>query len=292
MKIPEDKEVVSLPRAPLWKDRGHAELRVPRKGAFPELKAYVWLHMIHIEGGIDATEADKATAEEYLKTVAEKVFECDAVRQSTAYKEITPPRGTPARVDFESSPKYYLMFRFMAFDLEEIKAMLKDHWDEVAKTTPAPGILTTEFANFWVENHHQERHEPFSAHLQGVTDPNNPNAVKMVDAGLSRPAWDPDDPKMQSNYIDWYQEVRQHDVLRCYFPYDTSHQWLLEEGEDCPVYVFSMYEYFVDPQMSQMRSMALAGAYNAISKHRGEGGLYGPLFEGSWGVLAEHFKRY
>ena len=146
--------------------------------------------------------------------------------EAGAYKDM---KGGP-RVDDATSPDYYLMFRFLAFDLGRVKAMVKSQWETVSAANPEPSVLSTMKTTFWVENHRHERHEPLAPHLQTVMDP--VNGKKYADIGISRPSWDPDDPQMQSNYIDWYQEVRQHDVMRNYFPYENGHQWLLEQGED------------------------------------------------------------
>lgn len=78
--------------------------------------------------------------------------------------------------------------------------------------------------------------------------------------------------------------------MRNYFPYENGHQWLLEQGEDLEAFVFSMYEFCTNDLA--MHGMALASAYTVLSKHRGENGLYGPLYEGRWEVLSEHFKPY
>jgi hypothetical protein len=138
------EELLPLPQAPLWKDRGRAELRVPRKGAVPDLKPYVWLHMLKIEGGMQATEA--------------------------------PPR-----------------------------------------TSRAAGATSAD-----------------------------------------------SDGSSQRQEICRYRHLE--------------------------AFVFSMYEFCTNDLA--MHGMALAAAYTVLDKHRGENGLYGPLYEGRWEVLSEHFKPY
>lgn len=233
-------EVVPPGDAPLWKDRGHAELRVPRCGEMPDLKHYVWLHMFRMEGGFqEATVEVKAATTAYVNAIAKKMFDCPAISQSTAYRQVS---GYTPRAD-SNMPQYYALFRFDAFDYEQVKTMIMAEWEKVSAEVPLPSGVTADKQLFWVENHRQERHEPFEWQFHMTSTPNQKKYVAM---GISRPSWDPDDPKMQVNYIDWYQEVRQHDVLRGYSGYHSSHQWLLMPGEDYAAYVFSMYEYATD----------------------------------------------
>jgi DNA-binding transcriptional ArsR family regulator len=65
-----------------------------------------------------------------------------------------------------------------------------------------------------------------------------PGPVKYADYGFSHSCED----ACQWDYIRWYQEVRQHDVIGPYGPYDNYPMWLLVPGQEYDEYVLTMYE--------------------------------------------------
>ena len=62
--------------------------------------------------------------------------------------------------------------------------------------------------------------------------------VKYADYGFSHSCTD----QYQWEYIRWYQEVRQHDVIGPQGPYDNYRMWLIVPGQNYE-YVLTMYEW-------------------------------------------------
>ena len=85
---------------------------------------------------------------------------------------------------------------------------------------------------------------------------------------------------MQTAYIDWYQEVRQHDSLRANFPDELGRMWLQISAEKpFDYWCLTTYEYCAK-DLDVVKKVTGA-AYYAMNRFRGdEGDLLSPLLRG------------
>ena len=97
---------------------------------------------------------------------------------------------------------------------------------------------------------------------------------------------------MQVAYIDWYQEVRQHDSMRANFPDEVGRMWLqISAKNPFDFWCLSTYEYCAKDLDTIKKTMG--AAYYAMNAYRGDtGDLYHPYYEGTGLVVAEYMKPY
>ncbi|MFT3929379.1 MAG: hypothetical protein QM709_03675 [Spongiibacteraceae bacterium] len=244
----------------------------------------------------------------HLTKLTEALFDSPIVSQTSLYDDnlgdvehakllrarIQESQDYLGRGSQKSKFDWMIYVNFTAVDYQATQAMLVDHIEKTLSALPIPDYIEKINSIFHIENHVIIRHENYDplSTAQGIGSQENNAAQKFTNYGFSKPARDAFSPKMQTEYIDWYQEVRQHDSLRANFPYETGRMWLQISAEKpFDYWCLTSYEYCAKDLDTIKKTTG--AAYYAMNRYRGEkADLYQPLYEGSCIVLAEHMKPY
>jgi len=182
----------------------------------------------------------------------------------------------------------------VADELAAVQAELRAHIDAILEKTPVPDYIEIVNSIYHIENHLMVRHEDYDvlSTAAGIGVEGQPGTNKFASFGFSKPSRDSLDPKTQVAYIDWYQEVRQHDSMRGNFPDEVGRMWLQISAEQpFPFWCLTTYE-FCARDMSIVKN-AIGAAYYAMNAYRGDAAdLYHPYYEGTGMVIAEYMKPY
>lgn len=244
----------------------------------------------------------------YLASITEALFRSPIISQATLYDEHYGD-GAHAREVYARLEQYravmprsrergkldaMIYLRFTAVDYDAVVQEVQAHITEVFQQHPLPDCLERENAIFYIENHVVVRHEDYEplSVAAGIGVEGEPGTNKFANYGFSRPSRDPFDPKIQVAYIDWYQEVRQHDSLRANFPDEIGRMWLQISAEKTfDFWCLTTYEYCA--RDIDVIKKTTGAAYYAMNTYRGDtADLYHPYYEGSAMVIAEYMKPY
>jgi hypothetical protein len=222
------------------------EYTPPEKIGVQTWQSYILVH------GVKINSDPRDKLEKWLKNVELKhLLQDPAITQATLYR-VDPPD--------DSQPDYYVIVRFdVLYDpnssqnYDQISNRIVTRLNNVLKNGQVS--LTTTHKLFYKEYHRGNRMQPRysgdftwedqGGHTHTVTwgdsfgeDVVQPGPVKYADYGFSHSCND----EYQWDYIRWYQEVRQHDVIGPYGPYDNYRMWLIVPGQNYE-YVLTMYEW-------------------------------------------------
>jgi hypothetical protein len=245
---------------------------------------------------------------QYLAELAEQLFDSPIVSQVTFYDDnlgsgesarerhamLKAYMGRLARGRERGKLDWMIYLRFTAVDYEAVQAELRAHIDAILQKTPVPDYIEIVNSIYHIENHLMVRHEDYDvlSTAAGIGVEGQPGTNKFASFGFSKPSRDSLDPKTQVAYIDWYQEVRQHDSMRANFPDEVGRMWLQISAEKpFDFWCLTTYEYCVtDLNVIQT---SIGAAYYAMNAYRGDtADLYHPYYEGTAMVVAEYMKPY
>jgi hypothetical protein len=228
-------------------------------------QSYILIH------GVKSKAGDRTHLEHWLKNIElNRMFWDPAIDPATLYRP-DPPTG---------QPDYYLMVRFDvlndpgdAKNYKRVSKRIEARLDKILER--APRSLETTHKLFYREHHRGRRMEPrYSGNFSwqdkegkshtvswgdsfGANGRVKPGPVKYADYGFSHSC----DDARQWEYIRWYQEVRQHDVIGPQGAYDNYRMWLLVPGQHYE-YVLTMYEFSpVDIDQAQAAWSGSADAF-------------------------------
>ena len=247
-------------------------------------------------------------AVQYLAELTEEFFNSAVVSQATYYDD-NLGSGDGAREMHEKLKAYMgrlergrergkldamIYLRFTAVDYEAVQAELQAHIDATLENKPLPDFIEKVNSIYYIENHVMVRHEDYDvlSTAAGIGVEGEPGTNKFATYGFSKPSRDSEDPKMQVAYMDWYQEVRQHDSMRANFPDEVGMMWLQISAEQpFEFWCLTTYEYCA--MDLDIIKKTIGAAYYAMNAYRGDtGGLYHPYYEGTGLVVAEYMKPY
>ncbi len=232
------------------------------------------------------------------------LFDCPVVSQATLYDDnfgsAESAREMHARLQAYQARlerarergklDWMIYLRFTAVDYDAVRSELQAHIDATLTRMPLPDYIERVNSIDHIENHVMVRHEEYDALsiAGGIGVEGEPGTNKFASFGFSKPSRDADDPKTQVAYIDWYQEVRQHDSLRGNFPDEVGRMWLQISAEK-PFAFWCLTSYeFCATDMSIVKDTTGA-AYYAMNTYRGDtADLYHPYYEGTGMVVAEY----
>ncbi len=245
---------------------------------------------------------------EYLAALTELLFNSPVVSQASFYDD-NLGSGESAkemhaklkaymerleRVGERGKLDWMVCLRFTAVEYDIVQAELQAHINTVLEQLPIPDYMEKVNSIYHIENHVMARHEDYdvlsTASAMGIEG--EPGTNKFANFGFSKPSRDEYDPKTQVAYIDWYQEVRQHDSLRGNFPDEVGRMWLQISAEKPFNYwCLSMYEYCTNNL--EITKKITGASYYAMNAYRGDtAGLYDPYYEGTGMMVAEYMKPY
>jgi hypothetical protein len=208
------------------------------------------------------------------------MFKHPAIKQATLYKSVY----FDEKQNFTANhPVYYTLYRFAALNYEIIRDEIKGLFRQTVELNTAHGFLETEQTLFYTESHKCRRIQPrISAYDPAFA---GPEFKKFAIYGFSHSA----DEKRKEEYIQWYQVVRQHDVLRDFSPFDNAVMWLLCPEEKYSEYVFTLYEFSPSDLIRTMDVMQ--GGYAVINWLRGSD-LYVSRYSGLLSIEEELYKDF
>ena len=245
---------------------------------------------------------------EYLAELTEALFSSPIVSQASLYDDnlgsaeiareirakLQAYLGRLERARERSKLDWMIYLRFTAVDYDAVQSELQAHMDATFEKLPVPDYIEKVNSIYHIENHVMVRHEEYDAlsTAAGIGVEGEPGTNKIANVGFSKPSRDALDPKMQVAYIDWYQEVRQHDSLRANFPDEVGRMWLQISAEKpFDFWCLSTYEYCAKDL--EVINKTTGAAYYAMNRYRGDTeDLYHPYYEGSAMVVAEYMKPY
>jgi hypothetical protein len=211
-----------------------------------------------------------------------------------AYAQLEQYRARLARARERGKLDWMIYLRFTALDFEAVREQVDRHVASAMEAFPKPPHVEKVNAIYHIENHLVVRHEPYDALgvAKGIAAEGSPGANKFANYGFSKPARNSNDPATQIAYIDWYQEVRQHDSLRANFPDEIGRMWLQVSAEQpFDFWCLTTYEYCAK-DVDTIKT-ATGSAYYAMNRYRGDtADLYHPYYEGSAMVITEYMKPY
>lgn len=245
---------------------------------------------------------------EYLVELTRELFDSPIVSQATLYDD-NLGSGTAAKEMYARLEEYQsriervrergkldwmIYLRFTAVNYEEVWKKIAAHISAIFKKMPVPDYIEKVNSLFHIENHVMVRHEDYDvlSTAAGIGVEGEPGTNKFASFGFSKPSRDPIDPKTQVAYIDWYQEVRQHDSLRGNFPDEVGRMWLQISAEKpFDYWCLTTYEYCASDL--NVIHKTIGAAYYAMNAYRGDTtDLYHPYYEGTGLVIAEYMKPY
>jgi hypothetical protein len=244
----------------------------------------------------------------YLAGLTEALFHSPVVSQATLYDDnfgseesaremharLKAYQARLERARERGKLDWMIYLRFSAVDYESVRRELQAHVEATFNDRPLPEYIDKVNSIFHIENHVMVRHEAYDALsiAGGMGVEGEPGTNKFASFGFSKPSRGSDDPKTQVAYIDWYQEVRQHDSMRGNFPDEVGRMWLQISAEQpFPFWCLTTYE-FCARDMSIVKN-AIGAAYYAMNAYRGDAAdLYHPYYEGTGMVIAEYMKPY
>lgn len=245
---------------------------------------------------------------DYLAGLTEALFDSPLVTQATFYDDnfgsadsaremhamLQAYQGRLVRARERGKLDWMIYLRFTAVDYRAVHDQLQAHIDATLARMPVPEGIEQVNSIYHIENHLMVRHEEYDALsiAGGMGIEGEPGTNKFASFGFSKPARDPDDPKTQVAYIDWYQEVRQHDSLRGNFPDEIGRMWLqISAAKPFDFWCLTTYEFCVS-DMGIVKN-AIGAAYYAMNAYRGDtADLYHPYYEGTGMVVAEFMAPY
>jgi hypothetical protein len=246
---------------------------------------------------------------QYLAELTEALFNSPVVSQATFYDDnygsgeaakemydkLEAYKSRIARTPRERSKLDWMIYlRFTAVDYEAVQQELQAHIDATFESMPIPDFIEKVNSILYIENHVMVRHEDYDvlSTAAGIGVEGDPGTNKCATYGFSKPSRDPYDPKMQVAYIDWYQEVRQHDSMRANFPDEVGRMWLqISSEKPFDYWCLTTYEYCASDM--NLIKKTIGAAYYAMNAYRGDtGDLYHPYYEGGCLVIAEYMKPY
>jgi hypothetical protein len=244
----------------------------------------------------------------YLAELTEELFACPIIAQATfyddnfgsaegakeLYAELEAYRARLARTRERGKLDWMIYLRFSAVDYEAVQKEVQTHIDATFEKMPVPDHVEKLNSIYHIENHVLVRHEDYDmlSTAAGIGVEGEPGTNKFANFGFSKPSRDPFDPRTQLAYIDWYQEVRQHDSLRANFPDEIGRMWLQIDAEKpFDYWCLTTYEYCAADV--DVVKKTVGAAYYAMNRYRGDtADLYHPYYEGSSLVVAEYMKPY
>lgn len=244
----------------------------------------------------------------YLAELTEALFQSPCIAQASFYDEhfgsgdearaiyaqLEQYRSAIARTRERGKLDWMIYLRFTAVDYDAVQPEVQAHIDRVFEQLPMPDCIEKVNALYYIENHVLVRHEDYEplSVAAGIGVEGEPGTNKFANYGFSKPSRNADDPATQVAYIDWYQEVRQHDSLRANFPDEVGRMWLQISAEKpFDFWCLTTYEYCARDINIVKRTTG--AAYYAMNRYRGDtAALYHPYYEGSGMVVAEYMKPY
>ncbi len=219
--------------------------------------------------------------EKWLKDCElQAMFKHPAIKQASLYKS----NYFDEKQHFSANqPDYYALYRFEALNYKKIRDEITDLFRQTVALNRAPGFLETEQTLFYKESHKCNRIQPrISAYNPAFA---GPAFTKFAIYGFSHSS----DEKRREEYIQWYQVIRQHDVLRDFSPFDNALMWLLCPEEKYSEYVFTLYEF--SPSDLTRAMDVMQGGYAVINWLRGSD-LYVSKYSGLLSIEDELYKEF
>jgi hypothetical protein len=245
---------------------------------------------------------------DYLAELTEELFSSPVVSQATFYddnlgsgegakemhEKLKAYQGRLQRGGERGKLDWMIYLRFSAVDYDAVQSELRAHIEAAFKKMPTPDYLEKVNSIYYIENHLMVRHEDYDSlsTAAGIGVEGEPGTNKFASFGFSKPAENSTDPKTQVAYIDWYQEVRQHDSMRGNFPDEVGRMWLQISAEKpFDYWCLTTYEFCVR-DLAAIKT-TIGAAYYAMNTYRGDlAHLYDPYYEGTGMVVAEYMKPY
>ena len=245
---------------------------------------------------------------DYLADLTEALFDSPVVSQATLYDDnfgsaesakemhamLQAYQARLERARERGKLDWMIYLRFTAVDFDAVREELQAHIDATLNRMPLPDFIDKVNSIYHIENHLMVRHEEYDALsiAGGMGIEGEPGTNKFASFGFSKPSRDAEDPKTQVAYIDWYQEVRQHDSMRANFPDEVGRMWLQISAEKpFDYWCLTTYE-FCAKDMGIVKT-TIGAAYYAMNAYRGDtADLYHPFYEGTGMVIAEFMNPY
>lgn len=243
---------------------------------------------------------------QYLAELTEELVNLHVVSQATLYDDnfgssdsakemharLKAYMARLARDRERGKLDWMIYLRFTAVDYEAVQLELQAHIDATFEKLPIPDYIEKVNSIYHIENHVMVRHEDYDvlSTAAGIGVEGEPGTNKFATFGFSKPSRDSLDPKTQVAYIDWYQEVRQHDSMRGNFPDEVGRMWLQISAEKpFDYWCLTTYEYCASDL--NIIKKTTGAAYYAMNAYRGDtADLYHPYYEGTGLVIAEYMK--